>query len=41
MIESLRLSCYLQGCHDALQLIEQRPDFIAEWHEMPAQLGRS
>jgi hypothetical protein len=28
MLKSLILSCYLQGCLDALQVVEQRPGFL-------------
>jgi hypothetical protein len=34
IIESIALSCYLQGCNDTLQLIEQRPEFVAEYQRV-------
>jgi hypothetical protein len=31
ILEAIALSCYLQGCHDTLDLIEQRPDFVEQY----------
>lgn len=30
IIDSIALSCYLQGCMDVVQLIEERPEFVNE-----------
>lgn len=34
IVESIALSCYLQGCNDVLQLIEQRPDFMDQYRQV-------
>ena len=39
IIESIALSCYLQGCQDTMALIDQRPEFLAAYRQIAGDAG--